>query len=49
MQKFEGKLVNFTQDKTVGSGIKAVINDSVMDLTILGYLNETISKLKGTL
>jgi hypothetical protein len=47
--KFGGKTLVFEEDKSLGPGIKAVMNDSVVDLTFGGYLNQTITNLKEKL
>jgi F0F1-type ATP synthase delta subunit len=44
--KFNTKSVYFERDETLGPGIKIVIDDSIIDLTIKGYINNALEQLK---
>lgn len=44
--KFKGKVIFYEQDKSLGAGIKIIINDTSLDLTIDGYLNSALEQLK---
>ena len=43
---FPNKKVVFVQEK-IGDGIKAITNDTIIDLTISGYADQTIKQLKA--
>jgi len=45
-KKFEEKDVVFLQEK-IGDGIKIIINDTIIDLTIGSFINSTIENLKS--
>jgi hypothetical protein len=47
--KFQDKVVIFEQNKSIGPGIQAIFNDSVIDLTFEGFLNQTVTSLKSSL
>lgn len=48
-EAFKGKEVIFTEDKTIGAGFKAQMGDTIIDMTMKNYLEETVDKLKETL
>jgi len=45
-RKYREKNVIFVQDR-VGDGIKVVINDTIIDLTVKGFIDQTMHKLKS--
>lgn len=45
-KKYEGKNVVFVEDR-IGDGIKVIINDTIIDLTVRGLINQTMYKLKS--
>ena len=44
--KFKDRLVFFEQDQSQSEGIKIIIDDTIIDLTINGYINTTLEQLK---
>ena len=45
-KRFKDKNVFFEEDETVGDGIKAVIDDTIIDLSLKGYIDNTLGILK---
>ena len=48
-KRFAGKKVLFEEDKNIGDGIIAKINDTIIDLSLPSYVTEAIDELKQTL
>ncbi|HVZ67728.1 MAG TPA: F0F1 ATP synthase subunit delta [Patescibacteria group bacterium] len=48
-REFAKKEVVFNIDKSIKDGIKVMDNDTIIDLSIEGYLNKTVSGLKQEL
>ena len=44
--KFKDRAVFFEQDKALSEGIKIIMDDSVIDFTFKGYVNNTLEQLK---
>ena len=44
--KFKDRVVFFEQDKSLGSGTKIIIDDTIIDLTVNGYINTMLEQLK---
>ena len=44
--KFKDRVVFFEQDQSQSAGIKVIINDTVMDLSVDGYIKQTLEQLK---
>mgnify|MGYP001584407795 CR=1 FL=1 len=44
--KFKGRVIFFEQDKSLDSGIKIVIDDTIIDLTVNGYITSALEQLK---
>src|SRR5436190_24092658 len=49
VKNFKDKNVVFEQNEKVGDGICAVINDTIIDLSLGGYVENTVEELKQTL
>ncbi len=47
LKKFSNKHVVFEQNDDFGPGIKAIINDTIMDLSIKNYIDNTVDNLKN--
>lgn len=45
--RFDGKKVIFEIDDSVGDGIQLIYNDTIIDLTVNGFIDSTIEKLKN--
>lgn len=45
VQKYSDKKVHFIQEK-IGDGIKVIVNDTISDLTVEGFVDQTIGQLK---
>lgn len=45
-KKFSDKKVIFAKED-IGPGIKIIMNDTIMDLTIEGFIDSTMQSLKG--
>lgn len=48
-EAFKGKDVIFTEDKTIGAGFKAQLGDTIIDMTLKNYLQETVDSLKESI
>lgn len=46
-RKFAGKSVFYEADKALGDGIKAIIGDTVIDLSLKNYLDNIVKVLKN--
>jgi|SRR3989344_3867154 len=46
-RKFSGKNVFYEIDSTLGDGIKSIIGDTVIDLSLENYLRNTVKGLKN--
>ncbi len=46
-QKFKDKDIYYEVDETVGEGIKIIENDTVVDLTLKGYMDTALNNLKS--
>ena len=44
--RFKDRVVFFEQDEDLSDGIKIIMDDSVIDLTFNGYINNTLEQLK---
>lgn len=44
--KFKDRVVFFEQDKSLGSGTKVIIDDTIIDLTVNGYITSALEQLK---
>lgn len=44
--KFEDRVVFFEQDTSLGAGIKIIRDDTIIDLTVNGYITSTLEQLK---
>lgn|SRR3989344_4248818 len=46
IRKYADKEVLFEEDKKMGDGIKAIIGDTIIDLSTRGYVSEVVENLK---
>lgn len=44
--KFKDRVVFFEQDASLGAGIKIIMDDTIIDLTVNGYITSTLEQLK---
>mgnify|MGYP001586782678 CR=1 FL=1 len=44
--KFKSMVVFFEQDKSLSSGIKIIIDDTIIDLTVNGYITNALEQLE---
>lgn len=49
IRKFPAKKIVFEIDKSIETGVKIELNDTVIDLSMKEYLNSTIERLKQSL
>lgn len=45
--KFKDRVVFFEQDKEQGEGLKIIVDDTIIDLTINGYVESTLEQLRA--
>lgn len=45
--KFKNRVVFFEQDKEQGEGLIIIADDTIIDLTVSGYIKSTIEQLKA--
>lgn len=45
--KFKDRVVFFEQDKKQGEGLIIMVDDTIIDLTISGYIESTLEQLKA--
>ncbi|OGH16731.1 MAG: hypothetical protein A3C30_00105 [Candidatus Levybacteria bacterium RIFCSPHIGHO2_02_FULL_40_18] len=45
--KLKDRTVFFEQDKSLGAGLKIILDDSIIDLTFSGYITRVLEQLKA--